>query len=344
MTKSLFICLFMSLFYLNAETLPSSIAFGSCGSQDKPMPILYKVTEFTPDVFVYLGDNIYGDTKDMNVLQAKYAKLGSKKEFVHLKSKVPNIYATWDDHDYGQNDAGKEYPQKVESKEIFLDFWGEEKISKRRESPGIYTSYYHKAKGKILQFIILDTRTFRDGLTKRNKKEKDSPWKNQYRPHSKAGNTFLGDTQWSWLKDELLKPADLRIIASSTQFAHDYNGYESWTLFPFEKQKMLNLIKSTKANGVVFISGDVHWGEISKLEETGLYPIYDITSSGINKSWKSFEPNTKRIGKVQRDYHFGMINVNWDQTDPDLEFSIIDLEGVKTVKLALKLSELSFSK
>ena len=54
-------------------------AFGSCGSQDKPMPILHKVTEHKADVFVYLGDNIYGDTKDMKVLENKYNKLGAPR-------------------------------------------------------------------------------------------------------------------------------------------------------------------------------------------------------------------------------------------------------------------------
>ena len=45
----------------------------------------------------------------MDTLQNKYDLLGNKPEFQLLKSKVP-ILAVWDDHDYGENDAGKYYP------------------------------------------------------------------------------------------------------------------------------------------------------------------------------------------------------------------------------------------
>ncbi|MEC9188061.1 MAG: alkaline phosphatase family protein, partial [Planctomycetota bacterium] len=102
--------------------LPSRIAFGSCGHQSKPMPILRQAVEKNPDLFIYLGDNIYGDTKDMKVLAAKYELLNRRPEFQTLRSRVP-ILSIWDDHDYGWNDAGKEYEFKEESKAIFMDFW-----------------------------------------------------------------------------------------------------------------------------------------------------------------------------------------------------------------------------
>jgi alkaline phosphatase D len=74
-------------------------------------------------VFIFLGDNVYGDTRDPSVLRAKYAKLQDKPEFQRLCAQVP-ILATWDDHDYGENDAGRDYPMKEESRGIFCDFWG----------------------------------------------------------------------------------------------------------------------------------------------------------------------------------------------------------------------------
>jgi hypothetical protein len=59
--------------------LISRIAFGSCQTQDEPLPILRTVLEWEPELFIYLGDNIYGDTNDMAVLEAKYAKMGPRK-------------------------------------------------------------------------------------------------------------------------------------------------------------------------------------------------------------------------------------------------------------------------
>ena len=96
------------------------------------MPILRTVLEWNPDLFVYLGDNIYGDTSDMQLLEAKYAKLAANRDFQALRAAMPTI-ATWDDHDYGENDAGKEFPLKAESKDIFLKFWNEPISSPRRE-------------------------------------------------------------------------------------------------------------------------------------------------------------------------------------------------------------------
>ena len=55
--------------------------------------------------------------------------------------KATRVLATWDDHDYGENDAGSEYPLKETSKQIFLDFFGVAKDSPRRERDGVYVRY-----------------------------------------------------------------------------------------------------------------------------------------------------------------------------------------------------------
>ena len=91
---------------VKTNTNISKIAFGSCSKADKNQPILETVLEKNPELFIYLGDNIYGDTEDMELLQAKYDKLGSKQEFQNLRSNCM-VLATWDDHDYGDNDAGR---------------------------------------------------------------------------------------------------------------------------------------------------------------------------------------------------------------------------------------------
>ena len=84
-----------------------------------------------------LGDNIYADTLDMDVMRAKYAKLAAMPGFQLLRKTCP-ILATWDDHDLGANDAGGDYPKKDESQKIFLDFFGDPDDSPRRHRPGVY--------------------------------------------------------------------------------------------------------------------------------------------------------------------------------------------------------------
>ncbi|MDG2123217.1 MAG: alkaline phosphatase D family protein [Verrucomicrobiales bacterium] len=320
--------------------MPARIAFGSCGHQDKPHPVLKTVLTKQPDLFVYLGDNIYGDTEDMAVLQAKYNQLGTKPEFQALRANT-SVLSIWDDHDYGANDAGKEYPFKEESKQVFLDFWQVPDDSPRRSHPGIYGSHLYSDGDHTLQVILLDTRTFRDPLA-HNPKEPVAPHKNDYRPDPSPDKTLLGDAQWTWLESELKKPADLRIVASSIQFGHEYNGWESWTNLPAEQQRFLDLIKKTRANGVVFISGDVHWGEISLRHPDGLYPIHDVTASGITQDWHNTEPNKFRQGQPVRENHFGLISVDWQKPDPEITLQVIDKPGTTRLSKTVRLSEISF--
>jgi alkaline phosphatase D len=315
----------------------SKVAFGSCAKQTKDMPALLAAKEQQPDVFVWLGDNLYGDTDDMNVLQGKYYQLSCKPEFQSLNATVPFI-ATWDDHDYGRNDAGKEYPFKAESKGIFLDFWQEPKSSARWQHEGIYHAFTHGPEGSRVQFILLDSRTFRDPLLSSKGGGKD--FKNDYRPHTDTTMTMLGEEQWEWLRGVLSEPADLRVVCTGTQFGISYNGYEAWANFPHERQRMVRLIRETQANGVVFISGDVHWGEISRLEAEGCYPLYDITSSGITQTWHKTEPNTNRIGRPFRKNNFGMIEVDWQKRS--LSFTLNDVKGDVAQRHDVMLSTLRF--
>ena len=322
------------------DSVVSRIAFGSCGHQDHEQPVLNTIVAKKPDLFIYLGDNIYGDTKDMEVLKAKYAKLGAKKEFQNLRANVPTL-SVWDDHDYGWNDAGKEYEFKDRSKDVFLEFWNVSANSPRREHPGIYGSHFFTNQNHAVQVILLDTRTFRDPL-KRNPSPipAGSGLKNQYQPDPNPEKTLLGEVQWNWLADELKKPADLRIICSSIQFGHEYNGYESWTNLPTQQQKMFETVRDAKANGVVFISGDVHWGEISKRDFEGLYPIYDVTASGLTMDWHKTEPNKFRVGDVWPKNHFGMIEIDWTIDDPSVTMQIIDVAGDMKVTHRISLSDL----
>lgn len=324
----------------------TKIAFGSCGNQDTPQPVLDVAVSYKPDLFVFLGDNIYGDTDVMDTLRNKYKRWGAQSHFQNL-ARNTRILATWDDHDFGRNDSGRHYPYKEASKQIFMDFFREPADSPRRQREGIYNSYYEKVGDKTLQIILLDVRTFRDNLltfdkTKTYKLPRDHYFYDlDYVPNPSKDSTLLGAAQWAWLEQELSKPADLRIIGSGTQFSIEFDGYEAWANVPHEQQKMLDLIKKTKANGVVFITGDVHYAEISKLAEKDLYPIYDVTASGITSTWDFACPNKNRIEGPVMENHFGLITVDW-QKDPVVKMEIIDVSGNPRIEYATKLSALKF--
>lgn len=338
-----------------------TIAFGSCSDENKAQPMLDRAVEQDPDVFMYLGDNIYGDTYDMDKLAAKYATLHARPEFQRLWD-ATEVHATWDDHDYGWNDIGRHYTKKVESEQIFLDAWKVPETSERRQRPGIYGDHRYtmqRSNGEdfVVHLIILDSRYFRDDLTSRRDPDAVETYygmqlKNDYAPTLTPDSTLLGEAQWAWVEETLREPADLRLIASSIQFGHSYNGWESWTNIPYERAKMLSIIEDTGANGVMFISGDVHWGEISKADVSNdeimqrlgapqsLYPIYDITSSGITQEWYNVEPNSHRVGNVVRQNNVGLIELYETSDDVIVRMSLLDLEG-RPVIHDVPLSDLS---
>jgi len=104
---------------------------------------------------------------------------------------------------------------------------------------------------------------------------------------------------------------------------------------------MLKLIKETGAEGVVFLSGDVHYGEISRLEFPGLYPLFDFTSSGITSTWKFATPNTNRVEGPVMENHFGLITME-NKADPTLKMELFDVSKNQRFELTLHKSELKF--
>ena len=320
----------------------SRLAFGSCAHQNADQPILDVAAAQRPDLFIWLGDNIYGDTKDMNELQAKYDQLAAKPEFQRLKESS-TMLATWDDHDFGWNDAGRHYPFKKASHDIFLNFWEEPVGNPRWERKGIYTSYLYEHESRTLQVILIDNRTFRDNLEWYDGQAVDKEryhYQLDYWPNQNPDSTFLGETQWQWLEAQLKQPADLRVIGSGSQFGIEWNGYEAWANVPHEQQKFVDIIKRTKANGVLFISGDVHYAEVSKLEKEGCYPLYDITSSGITSSWDFATPNRNRIDGPIMQNHFGLLDIDW--TNREVTARIMDVNGAERIQRTIPFSELAF--
>ncbi len=166
--------------------------------------------------------------------------------------------------------------------------------------------------------------------------------------------TVLGEAQWKWLDEQLRVAAELRIIGASFQLIADEHGSECWGNFPLERERMLKLIRDTRAKGVVIISGDRHLAEISRLVADDPlspgYPLYDVTSSSLNKPSGNFtkskvrfgnEINKYRVGLTYFDVNFGFISIDWDAADPVVRMQIRDELGGVVLQQRLKLSELA---
>jgi alkaline phosphatase D len=326
----------------------SRIAFGSCAGQDQPQPIWEAVLAQDPQLWIWAGDNIYGDTEDMELFQAKYEQLLAQPGYRAVLDREIPILGTWDDHDYGRNDAGMEYSMKRESQELFLDFLDVPEDSPRRGREGVYHAETIGPEGKRVQVILLDTRYHRSSIDRYPPDPETG--RSAYKPNRDPEATLLGEAQWAWLEEQLREPAELRLIVSSIQFVSGEHIYEKWMNFPNEHRRMLDLLREKRAEGVIFLSGDRHHAELSRLDAADLYPLYDLTSSGLNKSRpraagsppRPPEPNRHRIGQTFRGHHFGTVEIDWDQPDPVVRLSIVQQDGARPVDYSLLLSSLSF--
>jgi alkaline phosphatase D len=256
------------------------------------------------------------------VMRAKYAELSCRPEFKALNTTVPFL-ATWDDHDYGQDDMGKEYRFKAESKVEFMQFWNEPKDSERFRHDGIYHSFTVGPDGKACAVHPIGHPHLSRWHSPRSRQGHQARLSPAHRHHP----TMLGEAQWAWLRTVLLEPADLRIIATSNQFGISYNGYEAWANFPHEQRRMARLVKETRANGVVFISGDVHWAEISKYRGRRLL-------SALRHHQQRHHPDLAHLGTQHQPgrqgiqtQQFWMIEVDWNADNPHMHFRIHNRKG-----------------
>lgn len=314
------------------------VLFGSCIQQAEPMPLLKTVLEQRPELLLMLGDNIYGDTDDMQVMRSKYEKLRSNPHFAELMRTVP-ILATWDDHDYGVNDGGAAFAARDASQQVFVDFWGDAADSPRRTRAGVYDAAVIGPAGRRLQVILLDTRYFRGPLAT-GPRRTGGP----YRPSDSQDVTMLGEVQWKWLEEQLRRPAEVRLLVSSIQCVASAAGQETWSNLPHERRRLFELIRRTQAAGVVIVSGDRHWAELSVERELGPYPIYDLTSSSINQVHPRGTPTDNDRRALPTTYHrenFGAIRINWDAPDPQVTLEIVDIEGSVVLQQKLRLSQLA---
>lgn len=322
----------------------AKIAFGSCADQDKPLPIFDAIADQKPDLLVLLGDTIYADlhlAKGEQVttdrIKAKYDVLAKLPAWQRLRGTCP-LLATWDDHDYGKNDAGVEWHLKDESQAIFLDFFGVPPDSPRRKQKGVYNAATFGPEGQRVQVILLDERYFRSPL---KTGAPTATVRRPYLPTTESGATFLGDEQWKWLEDRLREPAELRLIGSGIQVVADEHPFEKWANIPAERDRLFKLIRDTRANGVVVLSGDRHLAELSILTDAVGYPLYDVTSSGFNqadKGWRAPEKNSHRVAAMPYGDNFGVVTVDWSAADPVVGLQLRDVTGEIVVRHTLPIS------
>lgn len=303
---------------LPASTTLTRIAFGSCNHQNASQHMWAQIARQNPQLFLMIGDNVYGDNgwdgdAGLESLRQSYLLQASHPEFKGFRAKYP-MMATWDDHDFGLNDAGGSFPFRRWAETLFESFWGSSDAVRSR--PGVYDSTITGPEGKRVQVIMLDTRFFRSDL-KRMEWTRERPPLGGYLPDDSLDKTVLGEVQWAWLEAELAKPADLRIVVSSTQVITQAHQYEGWTNFPVERARLLEALHRRAASGLVVLSGDRHSGGIYKTVHKG-ETMWELTSSSLNLAFgndvdasTAREPDPSRVSKFFGIENYGLVDIDW---------------------------------
>jgi alkaline phosphatase D len=303
---------------LAADTVITRFAFGSCVNENRDMKFWDVIAAQKPQAFLLIGDNVYGDTGNFSdaaipTLMQSYKKLSSRQEYDRFRRSVP-MMTTWDDHDFGANDAGGSFAFKERAEQIYESYWGSSDDVKSR--PGVYESRIVGPEGKRVQFIILDTRFFRSDLARLPYRD-PGPSLGWYIPSNDPRATILGDAQWQWLAQELEKPADLRFIVSSIQLITSAHGFESWYNFPKERERFYGLLAAKGVNNAVLLTGDRHSGGFYKTSAPGVAkPLWEFTSTSLNFAFGKGdggdrEPDPTRTGGFWGIPNFGQIDIDW---------------------------------
>lgn len=258
--------------------------------------IVSSIHKVSPDFMIWLGDNYYLREADW------FSKTGYHKRATHTRSLPPlqpllastHHFATWDDHDYGPNDSDRTWKLKNTAVETFNTFWANPPFD--IDLGGGITNYFQWAD---CDFYILDNRYHKS-------------------PNSQPG-VVLGDRQIDWLKSMLLESkGSFKFICVGGMFLSSAARFENFALAaPGEREELIKFIQDKEIKGVIFLTGDRHFAELSLLEEDGKVNIYDFTTSpltaGPASAFAREEQNENRVpGTAFYDRNFAEISVKGD--------------------------------
>eukprot|EP00736_Rhodelphis_marinus_P001034 Rmarinus@m.13617 len=356
----------VALYPKNTENVTiTRIAFGSCSKTTHQQKLWPFVMDYDPDLWIWLGDNVYADKKlsilpifwprPLNEVKEIYQTQYDMEGYSELR-KSKYVVGIWDDHDGGLNNMDKHFINKDAVKAIALDFFDEPLESPRRTRSGMYESYTFGPPGRKVQIVLPDLRYHRD-------------------PHNEPNADLLGEEQWAWLESVLLEEeAEIRIIGSALQVLTDLHalmyplGPESWSLYPRCRERLLDIVVKNNVSGTVFLSGDVHYADLAKEScwagGDAYYPAYDFSSSGMTHTIADIAPQSikgaariwtlwalpvpSRLFEPFSEHNFGTITIHWgDDHNPGdettIEMAVVGENGEAAWRHIVPLRDLQLS-
>lgn len=322
--------------------------YGSCAYLNEPQydrlgepygkgtTIFRHMAESGADFMLWGGDNWYYREPDYDSISGLWYRAQHDRatpDLQKLLAVMPN-YATWDDHDYGSNDANKSYELKDETLDIFKAYWANPDWGEPG-NPGVYGKFFWGDAA----FFLMDDRTYRDD----DKLEASA---------AKEMKTQYGAKQRDWLKQSLLAAQTLKhftwkFIVTGGQVITDFGGAsETFDNYPAEREDLLNFIKQHHITGVVILSGDVHFTELARKKLADTQWIYELTSSPFSSSsWPADKGPRKddpqRVeGTMVTDQNYCVLSFHGPKDDRVLTIACYDKTNAKRWERDIRAAEL----
>lgn len=318
-----------------------TIALGSCSyiseeALDRPgkpygsnYTIFESIAKKNPDIMLWGGDNIYlreADWDSKSGIYHRYTHTRSVKEMQSLLASTQNI-AIWDDHDFGSDDSDRSFYNKYVTQQAFKDFWANKSYGMNsNQKEGVYSSY----NWGDAELFLLDNRFFKSP-NKRITGEK----------------TMLGAEQIQWLIDALVSSkATFKIIVIGGQVLNTEAVFENYENYKTEKEFLLKEILANQIKGVLFISGDRHFTELSALKRPDTYSLFDWTVSPLTSGHGVIEkiakePNANRVpGSLFAQHVFGTLSFSGEKETRQMKMSLFDKDGAELWNKTILKSEL----
>ncbi|MBL7947089.1 MAG: alkaline phosphatase family protein [Flavobacteriales bacterium] len=311
-----------TLWKFRTDPPPFKVALGSCtyineAAYDRPgraygdtYGIFNSIADQKPDLMLWLGDNVYlrePDWGSWSGFMHRYTHTRSTPELQRLLRSTAHA-AIWDDHDFGPNDGDGSFVGSDMARKAFDLFWPNPSNS----VPGVegttsMFSYYD------VDFFLMDDRTFRVAADMRTSEP-----------------AVLGNAQLDWLIRALkYSDASFKCVAVGGQVLNTSAVYENYSTVPKEREELLRRIEEEGIKGVVFLTGDRHFTELSALKLKDGRTIYDLTTSPLTSGpYAPKEENTLRVeGTVVAQRNFSTIEVSGAKGARTMTVRVFDATG-----------------
>jgi alkaline phosphatase D len=247
----------------------------------------------------------------MRDLQAPWSKLAAN---------LP-VYATWDDHDYFDNDKpreGQDIPDedRREIRRVFTNAWNNPQYGFGDERGGIFL----RTRIGPADVLMTDNRYFRF-----------------------LEGPYLGEGQTRWLEEQLLDcKGPFIILACGTLWCDAKgDGKDSWGKYDKEgRERIFNLIEKHRIPGVLLVSGDWHGARGYTIERPSGFTFYEFQPASLGG-----RPGATRAGNtlfaLAGKYAFGEFTFDADTDDPRVTFRLLLEDGTEHYRLTLTRSQLT---